>query len=198
MWLRALTLNCLTTHYAPLWQECFDKAFTRDRWAKQDPRLDNVFFRNLTPTWQRTCALRTHFERRQALIEIDVLAALALGLTLEELQTIYRVQFPVLRQYEQDTWYDQCGRIIFTNNKGLSGVGLPRKGKPKEGTIGWEDVRGKKSGTVEQTVIDDTQPDGPRERVIVYEAPFDRCDRERDYAEVWRAFEERQVTGGNS
>jgi hypothetical protein len=47
------------------------------------------------------------------------------------------------------------------------------------------------SGTVEQTVEDDTQPGGPVERTIVYEAPFDKCDREEDYERAWAAFEER-------
>jgi hypothetical protein len=68
-----LSLSCLTTHYADLWSECWDEAFRQQRWAKQDPRLPNEFFTNLTPTWQRDCALRTDFARRQALVEIDVL-----------------------------------------------------------------------------------------------------------------------------
>jgi hypothetical protein len=34
-------------------------------------------------------------------------------------------------------------------------------------------------------------PGGHRERTIVYEAPFDRCDREQDYATVWEEFETR-------
>jgi hypothetical protein len=33
------------------------------------------------------------------------------------------------------------------------------------------------SGNVERTVEDDTQPGGLVERTIVYEAPFDKCDR---------------------
>lgn len=32
-----------------------------------------------------------------------------------------------MRQYEQDTWYDAKGRIVFTASKGLVGVGLPRR-----------------------------------------------------------------------
>jgi hypothetical protein len=33
-------------------------------------------------------------------------------------------------------------------------------------------------------------PGGPRERVIEYLAPFERCDREADYAIAWRFFDE--------
>jgi hypothetical protein len=51
--LNTLALNCLTTHYADLWSECWDDAFQQQRWAKDDPRLPNSFFRNLTPSWQR-------------------------------------------------------------------------------------------------------------------------------------------------
>ena len=189
---RTLTLNCLTTHYADLWADTFSPTFTTDTWSKpNDPRLDPTFFTHLTPTWQRHCALRTDYARRQALVEIDVLAALALGLTLDELITLYRVQFPVMQQYERDTYYDMNGRIVFTNSKGLVGVGLPRKGNAKKDIIGWEDIQHMQTGTVEITTTDDTLPDGPHERTITYQAPFAKCDRVTDYRIAWNAFSQR-------
>jgi hypothetical protein len=184
IWSRALLLNSLTTHYADLWDDSWQDAFTDDAWTKDDPRLNaDTDFSDLTGTWDWETPLRTRYARRQALVELDVLAAQALGLTLEELQTIYRVQFPVLRKYEQNTWYDQNGRIIYTKNRGLPGVGFKSKK--------WKEVKDMTSGTVEQTVEDDTQPGGPVERTIVYEAPFTKCDREEDYERAWGVFEGR-------
>ncbi|KAB2928363.1 MAG: class I SAM-dependent DNA methyltransferase [Candidatus Contendobacter sp.] len=203
LWLRALALNCLTTHYAPLWRETFRPDFTRDAWTQTDPRLPADFFARLGPDWHRDCALRTDYARRQALVEIDVLAAQALGLTLEELLTLYRVQFPVMRQYEQDTWYDAAGRIVFTASKGLIGVGLSRRanrndapgtlvhpdGRRESKPLGWEDVRELPAGwIIEREIEDDTRPGGPIRRTIRYVAPFDRCAREDDYARAWAAF----------
>jgi len=188
--LRTLLLNCLTIDYGNLWHDSWLNIFKNDCWAKDAPRLPNTFFTNLTPTWNRNNTLRTDYARRQALVEIDVLTAMALGLSLEELQTIYRVQFPVMRQYESDTWYDQNGRIVFTSSKGLPGVGFPRK-KTKTEPIGWEDIKDLQSGTVTRTITDDTQPGGLVERTITYQTPFDRCNREKDYEEVWTNFGKR-------
>jgi hypothetical protein len=207
---RALVLVSLTKHYAELWENCWEQDFSRQNWAVANhiptSALPRDFFANLTPDWQRNNALRSDYARRQALVEIDVLVAQALGLTLEELLTIYRVQFPVMRQYEAETVYDQTGRIVFTPSKGLVGVGLPRKANKKElneGTfygvnapdrqedniaLGWEDIQHLEDGSVYKTYMDDTLPGGPTECTVEYKAPFFRPDREADYRVAWEIF----------
>ena len=182
--IRALKLNCLNSYYSDLWNDSWREDFLKDRWAKKDMRLDNDKFSKDSSIWDLDTPFRSAYERRQALVEIDVLTAMSLGITLDELKIIYKIQFPVLRSYEADTWYDKNGRIVFTNNKGLTGVGLDRKT--------WNLIRDMKLGeSYTQIITDDTMPGGPVERTIVYEAPFDRCDREKDYEEVWKNFEER-------
>jgi hypothetical protein len=183
---RAMRLLCLNSHYSELWTQYYRPAFVNDTWTKEDPRLESVDYSKLTKIWNRNSAFRTHYVRRYAIVEIDVLVAMALGLTLEELKTIYRIQFPVLRQYENETYYDQTGRIVFTVNRGLTGVGLSRRE--------WEQVKNKQSGLVEQEIEDDTMPGGPVRRIIVYHAPFDRCEREEDYDIAWREFEGRGIS----
>lgn len=206
---RGLTLMGVGTAFANLWQSCYNPNFNTLCWSRNLPQLPQDFFTNLTPEWQRNCALRSDYSRRQALVEIDVLVAQALGLTLEELLTIYRVQFPVMRQYEADTWYDQNGRIIFTPSKGLVGVGLPRtarKADLKNGfvfdidspdwsggdctdkAIGWDDVKHLQAGSVSVTFDDYTRSDESERRTVTWQAPFIKPDREDDYKVAWAFF----------
>jgi len=183
--LRVLLLSCLTRPYAELWSGAWREPFLKDGWAKEDPRLPKEAFANLTPEWRWETPLRTDYARRQTLVEIDVLVAQALGMTLDELCTIYRIQFPVLRQNEKDTWYDQSGRIVFTCSKGLPGVGFSR---PE-----WEQIRHLRAGegTPKRPRNLEWLPEEQRAQVppdIVYQPPFDCCDREADYRTAWEHF----------
>ena len=83
-----LRLNCLTSAYAPLWEE-----ITGEKWTTDTP-------------------LRNAKERWHAQNEIDAIVALSLGVTADELCMIYRTQFPVMRRYDQEDLYDANGRKV--------------------------------------------------------------------------------------
>lgn len=189
---RTLLLNCLTNHYADLWDECWREEYAKEHWSITDNRLKP--FNTLKSTWEWATPFRNYFERRQALVEIDVIAAMALGLSLEDLEMIYNIQFPVLQQNENDTWYDAEGKIVFTCSKGLTGVGLDRPA--------WNAMRGdeitNENGVVmgykgaEPTYLHTIDPAkselyGGQQQTFV--APYTKCDRIEDYRTAWAHFE---------
>ena len=182
---RALLLNCLSDYYAEEWRDNYDDSFTSLTWAKEDSRLKSSSFTDLRSEWHVSFPLRFAYERRQAMVEIDVLVAMQLGMCLDQLLTAYRVQFPTLQQHERDTFYDSNGRIAYAKNNALTGVGVSR--------IEFENefLNAVPGQVIKRTIIDDTMPGGPVERTIEYVAPFDRCDREKDYETAWKFFEEK-------
>lgn len=196
---RVLGLSCLSIEYSPIWRTLREDPLP---WSKHDPRLDPGLFDRLQAPWCWDSPLRTDYARRQALLEIDVLHALDLGLTLDELLTLYRIQFFRLQSYENETWYDTKGRIVFSKKNGQSPV--PRNRTSKKATfglhtptrsktniaLGWNDIKDLNEGIVTYTYMDDTLPGGPVERTIEFHAPFDKCDREEDYREAWAFFEQ--------
>jgi len=171
---RVLALNCLTSHYAVLWDRNLPKTKNLLPSAKfSDPRC--IHWEKAPRRWSEHAPLRTPYSRRQALIELDVLAALSLRMTLEELQLIYRVQFPVLQQYERETYYDRRGKMVFTVSMGFSGARLDRKE--------WEQIKDAKAG--------ERLPEWAVDAGGAFEPPFDRCDREEDMAQAYAYFKER-------
>lgn len=107
-------------------------------------------------------------------MEIDVLASMALGPTLEQLKTARTIQFPILKHNEDDTWYSQNGKIVFTT-KTRTGLGLERA--EREHKKDTKDI-------ITRTVTENTK-DGPRQRIIKHVPPFDKRDREKDYETAW-------------
>jgi hypothetical protein len=117
--LRALRLNCLTADYEPLWQDVYDAhgdSWAKDSWTFDPPDDPTTWtpapLNEVTRDWTLTTPLRRDWERRQALVEIDAIVAVMLGITADELCAIYRTQFGVLRKYERRDRYDRNGRKV--------------------------------------------------------------------------------------
>ncbi|MDD4777511.1 MAG: type II restriction endonuclease subunit M [Fermentimonas sp.] len=179
LFVRTLQLNCLNKYYAPLWEDNYSKNFNSERWSIEDKKLKP--FETLTPNWSWDIPLRNYFERRQALVEIDVITAMALDISLDELILMYDIQFPVLQQNEDDTWYDAKGNIVFTCSKGLVGVGLDRPD--------WELAKDMKEGErYEYTITKSELYYGDK---VTYYAPFTKQDRVEDYRKAWAFFEKK-------
>ncbi|MFI8242404.1 class I SAM-dependent DNA methyltransferase [Streptomyces sp. NPDC085866] len=111
--LRTLRLNALTTHYASLWTELFDPRWAGyEDWANPDWPGLKPLAAGLKPTWEYGTPLRTEHERRAALVELDALVSVWLGITADQLASIFKSRYPQLYDYESATWFDANGRKI--------------------------------------------------------------------------------------
>jgi hypothetical protein len=168
---RTLRLSCLIRPFASLWASVTG-----------------------TP-WDRSCALRIDRERRQALVDLDALTAIVLGITEEELLTIYRVQFPVLRQYERENLYDQTGRLVPRAVLALVkqhdiDIHQPLKVATFKGPADLvEEIKTPGLGVTGGIVWEDPKMEPRMKRV--YPLPFTKCDREADMRHAYQEFQKR-------
>jgi hypothetical protein len=166
--IRTLRLNCITNGYASLWRDVFQEEFTTDQWASGKPRDNRPELGDVTQQWTADTPLRIAEDRRQALVEIDALVALMLGVTADQLCTIYRTQFAVLYGYDhRDNVYDANGRLV-----------------PNEVLSMWR----KKGNAISGAERTATNQAG---RTYIYEPPFTLLDREADMRTAYTEFEHR-------
>jgi hypothetical protein len=166
--LRVLRANCLTNAYAELWREAYRDDFTGDRWAYDSLRTTRPELGIIEPTWTAETPLRIAEDRRQALVEIDALVAVILGVTADELCTVYRTQFAVLYGYDHhDYVYDMNGRLV-----------------PNSVLTTWRD-KGDSSSVEDRTAANQAG------YTYTYDLPFRILDREADMRTAYAEFERR-------
>ena len=101
---RFLSLNGLTIYYDELWRSV-------SKLKKKDNLLCKRKLYGYGEGYQRSAALRDPAERKQALLEIDVLTALSFDLSSEELIQVYEILFPVLAKYDRQNAFDRKGKM---------------------------------------------------------------------------------------
>ncbi|MCZ0209252.1 class I SAM-dependent DNA methyltransferase [Streptomyces sp. UMAF16] len=110
--LRTLRLNCLTGAFAPLWTELFEKRWPGcEDWAVEWPVLAPLAD-GIQKEWEYSTPLRTQYERRAALVEIDALVAVWLGMSADELIAIHKARYAILADRESNMWFDGKGRQL--------------------------------------------------------------------------------------
>jgi hypothetical protein len=166
--LRTMRLNCLTAAYADLWADVYDEGWLADTWACHWEGLPPIA--DVGPAWSPGTPLRTERVRRSALVEIDALTAVWLGMSVDALIAVYRAAFLVLNRYEETTWFDANGWKL---------TGYHRTyGQIQQKTSYDELLTYNESGGTAPP------PDG-------YTPPFYKADREAEYRQAHAAFSER-------
>ena len=204
---RLLGLICQTEDWAKLWEDAYECSFNDEYWTSGFVVRKSDYFPKLTDKYNIQNALKKDILRRQALIELDVLVAQLMNLKLYDLLNLYRIKFTMMRNNELQTYYDSTGRIIYTTNDAIKGIGLPRVKNSKDAKIGivyrkngydvgpeglgFEDVKDMTEGFIEKTFPDISMSDTPVMTTVRYVAPFFKMDREKDYEIAWKVFEER-------
>ncbi|MEV3979307.1 class I SAM-dependent DNA methyltransferase [Nonomuraea sp. NPDC049758] len=168
--LRILRLNCLTTAYNDLWAELYDAKWSENEswactWQGMQTKLHTI-----TPDWHHDTPLRSERARRAALIEIDALVAVWLGIDADTLITMYRARFPIMQDFDLVTWFDANERKIAGDRYTYG------HGQEKEH---WKQFEAYLEGPTDSPV-----PDG-------YTAPFYKANREAEMREAHAVFKKR-------
>ncbi|MGA5873585.1 DNA methyltransferase [Streptomyces cinereoruber] len=109
--LRTLRLNCLTSAYAELWADLYEPTWPGyEPWAVEWRDMQPLH--EVGPTWERATPLRSERARRAALVEIDALVAVWLGVSADALAAMYKSRFPIMQDFDAVTWFDANERKI--------------------------------------------------------------------------------------
>lgn len=170
---RTLRLVAVTEAYSSLVQDVQDLFSDDDAWSGGMDWAGRPPLNEAARGWDRDFPLRRAADRRQALVEIDALVALMLGVSIDELCTIYRTQFPVLFGY--DRALDKVKeKYVFDGNGRLVPASVIKIWRQKGDAITEDECTATHPGSG----IDYT-----------YELPFVTLDREADMRQAYAHFE---------
>jgi hypothetical protein len=173
--LRSLRLNCLTAAYGVLWRHVLERAALDEQWTGGIEYPGRRPLADVKKEWTVEAPLRRASDRRQALVELDALVALSMGLPVDQLCTIYRTQFPVLYGYDRKAYtYDANGRHV-----------------PNSVQAVWRRKR-------DRIMDEERAATNASGNTYTYELPFVTLDREADMRTAYAEFERRlkERTGG--
>ncbi|MFD7946868.1 Eco57I restriction-modification methylase domain-containing protein [Streptomyces sp. NPDC059744] len=175
--LRTLRLNAQTDAYARLWFKLYENSWQQEAWAAASewPPMTASLAQGVTAKWTPATPLRAEFARRAALVEMDALVAVWLGISADELVAMYQARFPVLQQYEENMWFDATGRRI-TKAHQVHGYGQPKDA--------WKQLSSHEDFPWAGTV-----PEG-------YTGPLYRADRKREMRAAHAEFTRRLHAAG--
>ncbi|GAB3302532.1 DNA methyltransferase [Pseudoclavibacter terrae] len=164
--IRVLRLNALTDAYATIWAAVRPIATEIAPWVGGIQYSGRPEIGDVSEKWNSDVPLRRASDRRQAQLEIDAIVALSLGITADELCTVYRTQFPVLYGYDRREYlYDANGRLV---------------------PMPVQQVWRKKGDSIAEAERTHTNAS---DNTYVYELPFVNLDREADMRAAYSHFE---------
>jgi hypothetical protein len=166
--LRAMRMNCLTEAYQLIWRETYSPEWGREVWAVKQSGLP--ILGNMGNQWSSDSPLRTEQARRAALVELDALISVWLGMSVEQLVAIYKSRYPILADRDSRMWFDALGRRIAADPYAF-GYGQKK-----------EDYH---------ELMEHLENPGRVPPPEGYTAPFYKADREAEYRQAHAVFSER-------
>lgn len=162
--LRGLRLNAISPLYANLLKHVYTDEFQMDKTLISS--IKTSLDCNITNEWNELFAIWRDLDRYITMVELDVLAAKGIGMTLKQLIDLYSINYPNMDDNEKNTWYDQEGKIVFTTNKSFVKYGVSKEI--------WEKNKDKSFSDTDLLGINRN-----------YVAPYFRTDRVSLYKEAW-------------
>tara|TARA_Y100001968_G_scaffold330354_1_gene381995 strand:+ start:2869 stop:7731 length:4863 start_codon:yes stop_codon:yes gene_type:complete len=183
---RVILLNCQNSLYSDLLREIIVSRQIED--VKALIFNSTVQFKD---QWQVLQGEQGEFfkgsdlARAYALAEIDVLSAIATGISKQLFFASLHEGFSIFLSNSNSTYFDSKGLLSFTPSKALSTVGFQRR---DNSNMSWSEALESSSSMIERYVEQKFFDGPPIQTTINYFPPFKLFNREEIYSRTWEKF----------